>query len=74
MKKEQLSALLDTSFFIRLLNKEDALHQRTQEFLKYYAGSKLCFEDFNDSYGGVLCQGENGRASITLSASSAIYR
>ena len=35
MKKEQTSAILDTSFFIRLLNNEDALCQRARDFLRY---------------------------------------
>lgn len=30
------SVLLDTSFFIRLLNDEDNLHQNTRDYFKYF--------------------------------------
>ena len=35
------SLLLDTSFFIRLLNKAEALHENAKEYFKYFLQKKI---------------------------------
>lgn len=36
-----MCVLLDTSFFIRLLNPEDALHQNTLEYFQYFLENQI---------------------------------
>lgn len=38
------SVLLDTSFFIRLLNDEDPLHQNALGYYKYYLENEICLK------------------------------
>src|SRR6056297_1652695 len=35
------SVLLDTSFFIRLLNDEDSLHQNARDYFKYFLDQEI---------------------------------
>jgi predicted nucleic acid-binding protein len=35
------SVLLDTSFFIRLLNDEDPLHQHAKDYFKYFLEQEI---------------------------------
>ena len=43
-KSEQRSVLLDTSFFIRLLNDEDKLHNNAVGYYRYFLEHKYCLK------------------------------
>ncbi|MGZ4065522.1 MAG: hypothetical protein ACXVPE_02325 [Bacteroidia bacterium] len=43
------SVLLDTSFFIRLLNDEDPLHQNAREYFKYYLEKEIIMKIYTIS-------------------------